>query len=126
MTNRTLRLGTRLRPTDSPSQVYRQIARATASTEVMIAFGAGIARELRQELHSWERVGAWMLEVATETGKPVLLNVEQGDESETLAIAPKGWSEERLQGYIAACHEELEEAFGEIDRTRDPLKGGVA
>ena len=32
--------------------------------------------------------------------------------STTVAIAPKGWSEERLAGYIGGIHEELEEQFG--------------
>lgn len=115
---RTLKVLTDLRPTDSPAEVYARFA-AGVPADVMLAFGAGIYRQLRQELHSIEAVGQWAADLATRLDRPVLLNVPDRDgTSHTLTLAPKPWTTERLQGYIAGRHQELEELFGKIDRVR--------
>jgi hypothetical protein len=109
---------TRLRPTDSPSAVYATYA-AAVPKDIMLAFGPGIYRELRQELHSIDAICRWATDLATRLERPVLINVPDRDgTSHTLTLAPSTWSSERLQGYIAGRHEELEEAYGPIARVR--------
>jgi hypothetical protein len=111
----TLNIRTRLRPTDSPSEVYAAMA-AVIPPETLLSFGGGILRELRQELHTWERVAEWAADLARRLNRPVLLNFPgPNDTSRTIALAP-GWSQEKLSGYLAARHVELEAAYGEIER----------
>jgi hypothetical protein len=51
--------------------------------------------------------------VATNVNRPIAANLETGDgTSSTVFISPKGWSEERLSGWVAGHHDVLEEAFG--------------
>jgi hypothetical protein len=116
--SRILRLRTRLRPCDSPSEIYAAMA-AIVPADVLLVFGAGIVRELRQELRSIDAVGAWAVDLATRLRRPVMLNMPDRDGgSHTLTLSPPGWSQERLSGYIAGRHQELEEAFGPIERIR--------
>jgi hypothetical protein len=116
--SRVLHLRTKLRPCDSPSEIYAAMA-ATVPTETLVAFGPGSWRELRQELRSVEAVGKWAVALAIRLQRPVLLNVPDKDgSSHTLTLSPPGWTSTRLQGYIAARHAELEEAFGSIERIR--------
>jgi hypothetical protein len=116
--SRILQVKTRLRPIDSPSAFYARMAEAVPA-DVMLVLGPGIWRELKQELHSVAKVGQWAVELAIRLDRVVLLNVPGRDgESCTVTLAPPGWSRERLAGYIAARHEELEETFGPIARVR--------
>jgi hypothetical protein len=86
-------------------------------TDVLLALGPGIFRELRQELKSVEAVGKWAVQLAVRLDRVVLLNVPDRDgSSHTLTLSPPGWSHERLLGYIAARHAELEQVFGPISR----------
>src|SRR5438105_4688405 len=102
-----LNVRTRLRPTDSPSLIYAAMAERLP-TDVMVAFGAGIARELRHELHSWENVAEWAAALAVRLRRPLLLNMPgPGETSRTVVLAPH-WSKERLAGWIAGRHAEIE------------------
>ena len=48
----------------------------------------------------------------------MLLNLQADDgTSQTVALA-RGWSQERLLGYVAEMHQELAEEFGEISGVR--------
>lgn len=112
-----LNVQTRLRPTDSPSEVYSTYA-AAVPKDVMLAFGPGIWRELRRELRSPAAVLKWAGDMAVRLDRVVLLNIPDRDgSSHTLTLAP-GWSQERLAGYIAGRHEELGDVFGPITRVR--------
>ncbi len=44
------------------------------------------------------------------------MNLERGDGSHTVFVAPRFWSEERLAGWIGGHHAELEDAFGAVAR----------
>lgn len=113
---RVARIITDLGPTTSPSAVYAELARRMPS-DVMLAFSSRVYRQLRQELHSAERIAEWATNLATVANRPVLFNVEfMDDTARTFAIAPPGWTSEKLAGYIAARHIELEEVFGPIER----------
>jgi hypothetical protein len=116
--SRTLHVKTRLGPTESPSAVYGRMAEAVPA-DVMLVLGPGIWRELRRELQSVSAVGQWVVELAVRLDRVILLNVPDRDGGScTLTLSPPGWSQERLAGYIAGRHSELEEAFGPIARVR--------
>src|SRR3954471_70894 len=64
--------------------------------------------ELAEELGSEQEATRHLTRIATNTGRPIGVNVEGDDgESTTACIAPKGWTSERLAGWIAGRHEEL-------------------
>ena len=69
-------------------------------------------RDLADELGGDEAAVRHLLRVATTTGRPLCVNfsIERG--SRTVFVAPRDWSEERLRGWAAGHHEELEAAFG--------------
>jgi hypothetical protein len=63
-----------------------------------------------------ERALQFLCKVGGEYNRPVLLNLQNEDgTSQTIALA-RGWSQERLAGFVGAMHEELAEEFGEISR----------
>jgi hypothetical protein len=66
-------------------------------------------------------VARWLSQLATDIGKPVGVHLA----GETLFFAPAGWSAERLAGYVAARHRELEAAFGKAEHVAMvPSAGG--
>ncbi len=70
--------------------------------------------DLVAELGSDEAAARHLARLASNTNRPILVNFETGaDTSRTIVIGPKGWSEEKTAGWIAARHRELEAAFGE-------------
>ena len=55
----------------------------------------------------------FLLELATRIGRPIGLNASTGEgTSSTLFVPPAGWSEERLQGWVAGHKDELEAELG--------------
>jgi len=92
-----------------PTAVLGRVARAGTA----VGLTHRMLRDLEQELGGYQRAVKWLIALATETNRPITVNVPTGaDTSTTVAIAPKGWSDERLQGFIGGLHEELEETFG--------------
>src|SRR4051812_20156209 len=70
--------------------------------------------ELAEELGSEQEATRHLTHVATNTGRPIGVNVEDDDgESTTACIAPEGWTRERLAGWIGGKRDELEALFGE-------------
>jgi hypothetical protein len=123
MTDNVARIYTKLPKRAKPTAIYASMARQVPAN-ILLAFGPGVYGELRQELHSIEAVQRWALELADKLGRPVLLNVPDKDgSSNTLAIAPPGWSSERLAGYVGARHQELEAEFGPVEHDQGELGG---
>lgn len=62
----------------------------------------------------------WLVSLATRIKQPIMLNFlnQDGPGSKTLAIGPEGWSQERVNGWVAGKHEMLASAFGEITNWR--------
>ena len=70
--------------------------------------------ELVEELGGEQEATRHLIRVATNTGRPIGVNVEDDDgESTTACIAPEGWTRERLAGWIGGKRDELEALFGE-------------
>ncbi len=68
--------------------------------------------DLADELGGYDGAARRLLAIATNTGRPLAVNVPTEDGSRTMFVAPKGWTEERLRGWAAGRHEELEAMFG--------------
>lgn len=74
---------------------------------------------------TWEEI----MEAATTSGVPIGVHLATSGGETTAFIPPRGWSQERLAGFVAGKHEELAEAFGDIlsmDSTQGPMKTGGA
>jgi hypothetical protein len=57
--------------------------------------------------------------LAERHGKPVAVNLPNGDEqTTTVFIPPRGWTAERLEGYVGGMSAELEAAFGPVGSVR--------
>ena len=70
--------------------------------------------ELVEELGGQQEATRHLTRVATNTGRPIGVNVEGLDGASTTAvISPRGWSQERLRGWIGGHYEVLSELFGE-------------
>ena len=73
--------------------------------------------DLAAELGSMEAAVGELLSVAESVNRPVAVNMPTGaDASSTVFISPRGWTEERLRGWIGGRHAELEGAFGRVTR----------
>jgi hypothetical protein len=93
----------------SPAKAIAAAARATT----LVVLTDRAFRELADELGGPDSASRHLLRVATNTGRPIAANLPTGDDtSTTVFIAPKGWTDERLQGWAAGHHDVLEEAFG--------------
>jgi hypothetical protein len=78
-----------------------------------VTFGPGLWADVVRLTGSGDKAAHFFRELAEETGKPVLWNMPVGgDESKTVAIAPPGWTREKLDGYVAGMHESLSDSFG--------------
>lgn len=51
---------------------------------------------------------------ATRLGQPIGVHLGSNSGGRTALIAPSGWTRERLLGYMAGRHQELEAAFGRV------------
>jgi hypothetical protein len=63
----------------------------------------------------------WLAQPAKYGSQPLLVNLENADgTSHTVALAPMGWSREKLLGYMGGLGETLREEFGEVSRIWNP------
>ena len=92
-----------------PTEALGCVARAG----VAVGLTAAMFHDLATEVGGHDAACRWLIDLATETNRPITVNVSTGkDTSTTTAIAPKSWTEERLRGWAGGMHEELEEQFG--------------
>jgi hypothetical protein len=57
--------------------------------------------------------GRFLLETAERIGRPLGVNVPTADgNSQSMLLAPRGWTQERLAGWVADHHEAIEAQFG--------------
>jgi len=70
--------------------------------------------DLARELGSDDAAARWLSALACEIDKPIGVNVPTGADgsSATAFVPPTGWTAERLAGWVAGQHDELEAAFG--------------
>ena len=107
----------------SPAAV-RQAVQGTP----MVVLTVQLLGDLAEELGSMDAAVGYLLEVVEEVGRPIGANIPTMDGSRTWFIGPRTWSQERLAGYVAGHHAELEAEFGEVTRAGRsvPAPGGGA
>ena len=98
-------------PLEGSLSATEAVRRATASARLVIV-SVRTLTELVQELGTMPAVSRWLEQLATQIGRPIAVNVPTPTGSETVVIGPPDWSDERLGGWAAAHHAELEQAFG--------------
>ena len=91
--------------------VTRSIAAAVRLAPLLVITHRSL-EALAAELGGHERAARRLLAIATDADKPIGVNAPTADGSRTAFIAPASWSRERLAGYVAAHHEEIEGMFG--------------
>ena len=90
----------------------RAIAAAARSAPLLVASHRAF-RDLAAELGGHDEATRHLLAVATAVDAPIAVNVARdGGESTTACIAPKGWTEEKLRGWIGGKREAIEALFG--------------
>jgi len=88
-----------------------------ASVAPLFLIGVRALGDLAAELGSMDAAASFLLEIAEANNRPIAVNVETGpDTSSTAFLAPRSWTPERLQGWAAGHHAELEAEFGQIMR----------
>jgi hypothetical protein len=75
-----------------------------------------LVAQLEAECGSAEKLRAWLLKLVARRCRP--LGVHDPDAAQTWFWAPPDWTTERLQGYLAGLHGELEAMCGPIARMR--------
>ena len=92
--------------------------RQTARAAPLMVITQRALVELAAELGGYEAATDSLLQVAEDLNRPVGVNLERGDGSHTVFIAPRAWTEEQLAGWVGGHHAELEGAFGAVARAR--------
>lgn len=92
-----------------PTELIGQVA----CMGVPVVLTSRMLLDLSAELGGYEAATAWLIALATETDRPVAVNVETTDgNSTTVMIAPKSWTEAKLRGWTGGLHHEIEALFG--------------
>jgi len=92
----------------SPSAVIRESAGLAPLTMI----SGRMLIDLSDELGGQEEAVAFLSEIAEQTGRPVGVNVPTLEGSRSMFLAPRGWTQERLAGWVAGHHEAVEDMFG--------------
>ena len=88
------------------------IRRMAVAAPMLVLTGRAF-NDLARELGSIEAAVGELLAIAAANNRPVGVNFKTGeDASSTAFISPRDWTEERLAGWVAGKHEELEAQFG--------------
>ena len=104
--------------TDAISAATAVREAATAAPGLLVLTGRMMA-DLAGQLGSMDAGVRFLVDLAGEIDRPLGVNVETGSgTSSTVLISPRSLSPERLQGWVAAKHEQLAEQFGEIAGVR--------
>jgi len=117
----------RLHITADPAAVSIASAiRAAAEAAPLLVVSGRALADLARELGGEEAAAAFLLTLAEEIGHPIAVNMATGaDTSSTAFIPPRGWSTERVAGWVAGRHQELEREFGDVSRaSADVPRGG--
>ena len=96
--------------TVSPSETIR----ASAGLAPLTMISGRMLLDLSDELDGYQPACRFLLGVAEDLGRPVGVNVPTPDGSRSMFLAPRSWSRERLAGWVAGHHQDLEAAFGPV------------
>ncbi len=119
-------MGSTARILAAPASMVDAIRAAARAAPMLCLTGRAFA-DLAAELGGMDTAVTYLLELAESIGKPLGINFETGAEtSRTAFIGPRSWPEDKLAGWIAGHHAELEAEFGQVARvgTEHLLRGG--
>src|SRR5687767_15978011 len=98
--------------------------RVATRTGTLCALTHRAFAQLAAERGSDDRAMRWLVKQATRAQVPICVNAPTTRDplgpSTTMVIPPKGWSSERVAGWIGARHEEIERTFGPAERMYKP------
>ena len=90
---------------------------AVQAAPALLVLTGQMMADLAGQLGLADAAVQFLVDLAGEIDRPLGVNVETGPgTSSTAFIAPRSWTPERLQGWVAARHEELAAEFGEVTR----------
>jgi hypothetical protein len=100
----------------------RAALRGVFASEVpLVMLSSRAVDQLARVVGGPEQAAALLLRLASRHNKPCGVNVSSPDgTSRTTFFSPPDWSQERLAGYVAGAHVELEELFGPISHLERP------
>src|SRR3954454_641499 len=98
----------------APSDYARQVVDTALGQVPLVILAPRLVAQLEAECGSSEKLAAWMLKLVARRRRPLDLHLPTTDQ--TVFYAPPDWSSEKLQGYLAVYHAELESQFGQITR----------
>ena len=108
-----------LRITANPRRVsmVASIHAAAKVSPLLVLTGRALADLVAELGGGHDGALRFLLGLAEANSKPIGVNLPSPDgSSRTIFIAPRDWSDERLRGWIAGHHRELEATFGEVAR----------
>jgi hypothetical protein len=97
-----------------------ELIRPMAERGIPCLLTSRMLADLERELGTMEAAISWLVDLATLTNRPMLVNVPTAEGSTTVMLAPRGWSDERLQGWAGGLSEGLEAMFGPAELRRIP------
>jgi hypothetical protein len=100
----------------APSGYARQAVDTALGTVPVVILAPRMVVQLERECGGPHKLVAWLLKLVTRRRRP--LGIHDPEAGRTWVYAPPDWTAERLQGYLAAHHEELETMLGPIARIR--------
>jgi hypothetical protein len=108
--------GTTLRLTvDAETVPLTEVLAASAGSAPLLVLTGRALGDLAAELGGHDAAMHWLADLAASVSKPVAVNISTGpDTSTTVWLAPPGWTSERLAGWVAGHHEEIEAEFGPV------------
>ena len=100
---------------DTDSISMAEAIRAAAPLVPCVVLTGRALGDLARELGSMDAATCWLVTLAEANKRPIGINLPAPDgSSQTVFIAPRDWTQERLQGWVAGRHAELEAEFGEV------------
>jgi len=91
--------------------------RAMAQVAPLFVISVRALSELADELGGMDAAAKFLLELAEANNKPIGVNLPGADgASKSVFVAPRTWTDERLQGWIGGHGAELEAEYGEVSR----------
>src|SRR4051794_19035992 len=97
----------------APSGCARQAVDTALGTVLLVVLSHRMVAQLEAECGSSEKLAAWMMKLVARRRRPLGLHSPATDQ--TIFYAPPDWTQEKLAGYLAVYHEELESQFGTIE-----------
>jgi hypothetical protein len=85
-----------------------------APSAPLVVLTARTLAALERELRGHKRMVRFLVALATDCNRPIGMHAEHATGGQTVFIPPRGWTSEKLQGWIAGRHAELEAQFGPI------------